>query len=239
MIEDKKVLAIIPARGGSKGIPGKNIRMVYGKPLLAWPIEAALRSKIVDRVIVSTEDTGIANVAKQAGAEVPFMRPGELATDTARSADVIVHALHFFIARKQYYDYILLLEPTSPLTETSDVDAALLKLHKARNLADAIVGISSVNGPHPDFDVRLSEDGLISPYAAPDFSSLKRRQDTEPVYFMEGSLYISAVDVFLAKKSFYHERTMGYMVPRWKSFEVDDLMDLICVEALMARRDEL
>ncbi len=239
MIEGKKVLAIIPARGGSKGLPGKNIRMVCGKPLLAWPIEEALKSKYVDKVIISTEDVGIANVASMAGAEVPFMRPMELASDTARSADVIVHALNFFTAQKKCYDYIILLEPTSPLTEASDVDAALQMLHKARNLADSIVGISPVGGTHPDFDVRLSEGGLISPYAAPDFSSLKRRQDTESIYFMEGSLYISAVDVFLAKQSFCHERTMGYMVPRWKSFEADELMDLICIEALLARRDEL
>jgi CMP-N,N'-diacetyllegionaminic acid synthase len=239
VIEGKKVLAVVPARGGSKGLPDKNIRALCGKPLLAWPIGAAMKSQYVDRVIVSTENARIAKAARRAGAEVPFMRPIELATDTAKSVDVIVHALHCFSDQKVYYDYVIILEPTSPLTEASDVDTALQMLHKARERADSIVGISLVGGTHPDFDVRLSGEGLISPYASSDFSSLKRRQDVEPIYFMEGSLYVSAVDVFLARRTFYHDRTLGYVVPRWKSFEVDELMDLICIKAIMARRDEL
>lgn len=239
MFSGKKVLAIIPARGGSKGIPGKNVRVLYGKPLLAWPVDAALKSRYVDRVIVSTEDPAIASVATNAGAEVPFLRPGELATDTAKSTDVVLHALKFYKDRQETYDYVVFLEPTSPLTDAGDIDSALMLLSESRAKADSIVGISPVGGTHPDFDVRLDKNGLISPYAEPDFSSLKRRQDTEPIYFLEGSLYMSSVESFFEKGTFYHERTMGYVVPRWKSFEADELMDWICIEALMGHREEL
>ena len=119
------------------------------------------------------------------------------------------------------------------------VDRALAMLHAGRERADAIVGVSRLEASHPDFDVRLGADGLIRPYAAPDFRCLKRRQDVEPLYFLEGSLYASAVEVLVAKKSFCHDRTLGYPVPRWKAFEIDELIDLICVEALLKHREEL
>jgi len=125
------------------------------------------------------------------------------------------------------------------LTEPSDVDAALERLHAARARSDAIVGVSRLEGHHPEYNVVLDDDGLIHPYAAAHFGQTARRQDIADVYFLEGSLYASAVDVFVARRSFCHERTLGYPVPRWKAFEVDELVDLICIEALISRRDEL
>lgn len=239
MIDGKRVLALVPARGGSRGLPRKNMRPLAGRPLVAWPVVAAIGASVVDRVIVSTDDAEIAAAAKAAGADVPFMRPAELATDTASSMMVVRHALDMLVSAGDRYDYVVMLEPTSPLTESDDVDQALTSLHGARDRGDAIVGISRVEATHPEYDVRLGQDGLIRPYAAPDFRSLKRRQDIEELYFLEGSLYATAVDAFLAKGSFYHDRTLGYVVPRWKAFEIDTLVDLICVEALLMRRDEM
>jgi len=234
-----KVLAIVPARGGSKGLPGKNLRILDGRPLVAWPVSAALGAVSVNRVIVSTDDVAIAEAARAAGADVPFLRPAHLAHDTASSMDVILHALDTLESLGQEYEYVVLLEPTSPLTESNDVEAALSRLRAAGDAADAIVGICRVEATHPEYDVRRDLKGLISPYAVPDFKSLRRRQDIEELYFLEGSLYISRVDAFRRHKTFYHERTLGYEVPRWKSLEVDDIFDFIMVEAVVRQREEI
>lgn len=235
MLENTKILALIPARGGSKGLPGKNLRLLGGMPLVAWPIRAALGSLHVDRVIVSTDDLAIKDAALHAGAGVPFIRPPHLALDTSSSMDVVQHALDELHAAGEHYDYVVMLEPTSPLTTSTDVDAALTQLHSARAIADSIVGIARVEATHPEYDVRRTENGLLSPYLAPDFRSLRRRQDIEELYFFEGSVYISDVEVFRRERSFYHSRTMGYLVPRWKSLEIDELVDLHLAEVLIKK----
>jgi CMP-N,N'-diacetyllegionaminic acid synthase len=236
MISERSVIAIITARGGSKGLPRKNVLDLCGKPLVAWPVEAARRSVHVDRVIVSTDDPEIAARAKTAGAEIPFLRPAELASDTAKSISVIKHAIGYLEGKGERYDYCVLLEPTSPLTESDDVDRALWHLDSHRDIADSIVGVSRVVNCHPVYDVRIGEKGLIHPYARKDFSTPIRRQEIEDIYFFDGSLYISDTDVLLAKRGFYHERTLPFVMPKWKSFEVDDLADFLCVEAIMKNR---
>lgn len=237
MIDGQRVLALVPARRGSKGLPLKNIRPLQGKPLLAWPIEAARASRHVDRVVISTDDAEFAALAVAAGADAPFLRPAELANDTAPSIDFILHALDTLEAAGDRYDYLVLLEPTSPLTETEDIDAALEMLAAHRAAADAIVGVSALVSTHPAFAVRLDESGLMQPYAAPSFSQLPRRQDTEPLYSLDGSLYISSVAAMRRERSFCHARSLPHVTPRWKSFEVDDLVDFICIEAILAQRD--
>ncbi len=238
MIDNEKVLVLIPARSGSKGLPGKNTIELCGLPLLGWPIKAAKKSKYVDRIVVSTDDQKIAEVVVSLGAEVPFLRPAELATDQASSASVIEHAVSFLAGKGDTFSYLILLEPTSPLTETEDVDKALLTLHSNRHVADSIVGVRKLEGTHPVFNVVIGEDGLIHPFLKPKFESVYRRQDIEDVFFFEGSLYISDLSVFLEKMSFYHERTLPYIVPKWKSFEVDDIVDLKIIEALMIAKEK-
>ena len=237
MIDGQRVLAIVPARRGSKGLPLKNIRPLQGKPLLAWPIEAARASRHVDRVVISTDDAEFAALAVAAGAEAPFLRPAELANDTAPSIDFILHALDTLEAAGDRYDYLVLLEPTSPLTEAEDIDAALETLAAQRAAADAIVGVTALVSTHPAFAVRLDASGLMQPYAAPSFGHLPRRQDTEPLYSLDGSLYVSSVEAIRRERSFCHARTLPHVTPRWKSFEVDDLVDFICIEAILAQRD--
>lgn len=237
MIDDKRVLALVPARRGSKGLPLKNIRPLHGMPLLAWPIRAARASPYVDRVVISTDDAEFAALAQAAGADAPFLRPPQLATDSAPSIDVILHALDTLEAAGDVYDYLVLLEPTSPLTEATDVDAALTALTMRRQEADAIVGVTALSTTHPAFAVRINGRGLIDPFAAQTFGQLPRRQDVEPLYCLDGSLYASTTEALRRTRSFCHDRTIPHIMPRHKSFEVDDLVDFVCIEALLARRE--
>ena len=239
MIDGVRVLALVPARGGSKGLPGKNGRLLQGAPLLTWPVAAARASQCVDRVIVSTDDERLAELALHAGAEVPFMRPAALAGDRVPSSEVVIHALDSFSSAGDEFGYLVLLEPTSPLTEAADIDAAVSSLHAARARADAIVGVNRSEAEHPAFAVSMSGDGTLAPLAGGSFDSLPRRQDVTAAYRLEGSLYVTDVAAFRRERSFLHGRTLGFPVPRYKSLEVDDLLDFICIEAVAARLGEL
>lgn len=239
MIDGIRVLAIVSARGGSKGLPRKNGRALLGRPLLSWSVAAARGSSCVDRVIVSTDDSVLATIAREAGADVPFMRPTHLAEDFTPSSDVVVHALDTLAGLGDSFGYVVLLEPTSPLTEGVDVDAALARLHGARDRADAIVGIVRTEADHPSFAVAMAADGKIAPVAGGGFADLPRRQDLPAVYRLEGSLYASEVMAFRTIRSFCHARTIGYLVPRYKSLEVDDLVDFVCIEAIARSLPEL
>jgi CMP-N,N'-diacetyllegionaminic acid synthase len=237
MIDGKRVLAIVPARKGSKGLPLKNVRPLAGKPLLAWPIAAARASAHVDRVIISTDDQGFADLAVEHGADAPFLRPAELASDTAPSIGFILHAVETLAEAGDVYDYVVLLEPTSPLTEGSDVDAALEQL--VAGDADAIVGVSKLEATHPAFAVRKADDGGITPYAAASFGEMPRRQDIEPLFVLDGTLYASTVEALKRERGFCHARTLGYETARHKAHEVDDLVDFICIEAIASNLDTI
>lgn len=237
MISGHRVLALVPARYGSKGLPLKNVRPLLGRPLLAWPIEAALKSRYVDRVVLSTDSMEFAQVGREAGADVPFLRPPELAVDTSPSIEFVLHAIEALEASGDCYDYLALLEPTSPLTETRDIDLAIETLVAHAITADSIVGVSALVGAHPAFAVRIEQNGLLRPFAVSQFASLPRRQDVEPLYALDGSLYVSSVAALRREKGFCHGRTLPYVTPRYKSFEIDDLVDFICVEALLSHRD--
>lgn len=238
MIDGKRVLAIVPARKGSKGLPLKNIRPLAGKPLLAWPIAAARASAYVDRVIISTDDQEFADLAVAHGAEAPFLRPAELASDTAPSIGFILHAVDALASTGEEYGYVVLLEPTSPLTEGSDVDAALERLAAAAD-ADAIVGVTALEANHPAYAVRVRDDGVIDPLQPGGFAAMPRRQDLEPVFCLDGSLYISTVEALRREHGFCHGRTLGYRTARHKAHEVDDLVDFLCIEAIAAHLDIL
>ncbi len=230
MHNNKTFLAIIPARSGSKGLPDKNIKIINGKPLIAWSIEAGLKSKYIDRLIVSTDSEKYAEIAKDFGAEVPFIRPDKISTDESSRKDVIKHSLDFFKNKNELYDYIVLLEPTSPLTTETDIDTGIEKLLLDKS-AESIVGVSLSEVSHPDFLVNL-KNGFLNFINENQKSSVIRRQDLEDLYFYDGTLYISEIDSYL-EKEFYHEKTLGYVTPKWKSLEIDDMYDFIMVEAIM------
>lgn len=229
-----KILTIIPARGGSKGLPGKNVRQLAGKPLIAWSIEQGLNSKYIQEVIVSTDSEEIAAVALSYGAKVPFIRPAHLATDESSTADVLLHTIAELEKLGERYDFLLLLEPTSPLRETADIDQAIERLLETSG-ASSIVGISQVESQHPSFCISLTEDGLLK--SENNFAVL-RRQEIKPLFFYEGSVYLSEIEVFKEKKNFYHEQTLGYIMPKWKAFEIDDMTDFVIAEALINARKQ-
>jgi CMP-N,N'-diacetyllegionaminic acid synthase len=239
VIGDKRILALIPARSGSKGLRGKNIRLLMDKPLLAWPIEAALASKYVDRVVLSTESAEYAELGRQFGADVPFLRPSELAIDLAPSMAFILHAIDTLEAEGDFYDYLLLLEPTSPLTETSDIDAALKALIATKGALTSAVGVAAMETQHPTFAVRREATGRIIPYEGDSFANLPRRQDLQPVFALDGSLYISTIEALRQEKSFCHGKTMGIPMDRCKALEVDDLIDFLSIEAILNHRHRL
>ncbi|MCX6163723.1 MAG: acylneuraminate cytidylyltransferase family protein [Ignavibacteriae bacterium] len=230
MIKGKSILALIPARSGSKGLPGKNIKVINGKPLIEWSIVCALKSKYIDKVIVSTDSKKIASISKKYKAEIPFIRPKKLSTDKASSMDVIFHCVNRLEQKKKYYDLIVLLEPTSPLRDTKDIDTAIEMLLKKRN-AESIVGVCKVESAHPDFLIKL-EKSFLRPYKENKFKTI-RRQDISDLYFFEGSLYISYIESLKKHKTFYHKNTLSYIVPKWKSFELDDITDFFIIEALL------
>uniref|UniRef100_UPI004048122F acylneuraminate cytidylyltransferase family protein n=1 Tax=Algoriphagus sp. TaxID=1872435 RepID=UPI004048122F len=231
----KKILCVVPARGGSKGLPGKNIKMLIDKPLIAWSIEQGLGSKYVNEVIVSTDSEEVAEIAKNYGARVPFLRPDFLAQDDSSTADVLVHMMNELEKIDETFDYILLLEPTSPLREVNDIDKAFEQLFSIPQ-AKSIVGISKVESQHPSFTVSLqNESNFIQ--SKNNFKVL-RRQEIEELYFYEGSLYISEIKSYREKKNFYHKDTLGYIMPKSKSLEIDDEVDFIMTEALLLARQK-
>ena len=230
------VLFMIPARGGSKGLPGKNIRPMCGKPLIGWSVEAALKaaSQIPgSRVVVSTDSEEIAAVGKSFGAEVPFMRPAELAADTVGHMDVVLHALEAMEKSGFQAEYLVMVEPTSPQRTADDLLNALDLLKKTAG-AESLVGVSKTESCHPMFLTKL-KSGFLEMYENKEFKFF-RRQDTDDVYFFEGSMYISKTASLKSRKSFYHEKTLGFTMPKWKSFEIDDLTDFMVVERLMQAR---
>ena len=230
-----KTIAIIPARSGSKGLPGKNLRLLLGKPLIAWTIEAALSSEMIDLVLVSTDSEEIAKVGKQYGAEVPFLRPEILATDTATSYSVVEHALNFYKNEKNMtFNYAALLEPTSPIRKADDIDNMVNKIYAHARDKDAIVSLGEVS-EHPSLVKVLDKDGSISPYRLSDSNNL-RRQEQKTLYFPYGGAYICKVPVLLKEKTFYPRRALGYIVENCQSYEVDTIYDFLCIESILKNR---
>ena len=239
MINNKKIIAIITARSGSKGLKNKNILNLYGKPLVAWPIEAALQSNYIDRVLVSTDDKDIAAVSVTAGAEVPFLRDKNLAKDNTPSSDVIMNVLENIEKDKINYEYLILLEPTSPLTTSEDIDLAFEKLESNILKYDSMISVAKIESSNPEFSLNISDDGVIEPISGKFPSDIPRRQDVRDTYFLDGSLYISKISTFLSKKSFYHKNTLPFIFPYWKSFEIDTYLDFVCIEAIMANIEKI
>ena len=231
MIGGKRVLAIIPARGGSKGLSGKNIRELCGKPLIAWSIEKAKKSRHLDVILVTTDSPEIADVARKHGAAVPFLRPAELATDLASTYDVIRHALgHYRTTEGREFDYTVLLEPTSPLREDDDIDRMLEMLDARADEFDAIVSVGQVC-EHPSIMKRLVGDRM-EPYC-PELVQTTRRQDNVQAYFPFGVAYIAKTLALLDENTFYMRRCMPFQIKRYQNYEIDDLYDFLCVESVM------
>lgn len=236
MINKQSVLGIIPARGGSKGIKNKNLIKLNNYPLIYWPIKALKKSKYVDNFILSSDSKKISKVANQFNCKTPFLRPKSISKDNSSSIELVIHALNYFKNQNIKYDYVVLLEPTSPLTTANDIDKAIKMLEKKKSIADSIVGVSKNISLHPKFNYKIDKKGLIK-FKKKTYS--QRRQNLSDNYFLDGSLYISKVPSIFNLKTFYHKKTLSFITPKWKSFELDDKVDLIILNSLIKNHKKL
>lgn len=217
MIGSRHVLALITARGGSKGLPGKNIRPAAGRPLIAWTIEAARASEYVDRTVLSSDDGTIMDVAQSCGCEVPFTRPAALSTDTASSIDVVMHALDALPGS----DMVVLLQPTSPLRTAGDIDEACRTLE--RTGAPACVSVCAVQ-QSPYWMYRTDEGGRLVPLLDSPHRT-QQRQRLPAVYMPNGAVYVADVAWLRRTGSFLTPETVAYVMPAERSLDIDTAAD--------------
>ncbi|TGB02733.1 cytidylyltransferase domain-containing protein [Halobacillus salinus] len=229
MIDGKKVLGIIPARGGSKGVPRKNIRPIAGKPLIAWTIEAAKNSVYIDRLIVSTEDLETVRVAQEWGAEVPFVRPRELAQDDTPGAAPALHALSVL----SDYEYVVLLQPTSPLRTAEDIDGCIAACIEA----DAPSCLTVVEADqHPQWMYGINDSSYLTSLT-PDKERVIRRQDLPKVYAVNGAVYIAEAGWLRQTKDFFKEgHTLAHIMEPDRSWDIDTPLDFSICDFLLRRK---
>ena len=228
MINGKSVLAIIPARGGSKGIPRKNIKPLAGKPLIVWTIEEAKKSKYIDRIIVSTDLQEIASISAKYGAEVPFIRPEELADDETPSSDVIVHAIKWLgINQNQKFDILILLQPTSPLRNATQIDVAFENfisnpsnkcLVSVKEVEESPYWMKIINDDHYLKNFTLKQDNFT------------RRQDLPKIYILNGAIYIMRTVDFMSCESFDVDNTVPLLMDKKTSIDIDTEDDFVLAE---------
>lgn len=218
MINGNRILAVIPARGGSKRIPRKNIREVAGKPLIYWTIEEAKKSNYIDRLILSSEDEEIIQTAKSLGCDVPFARPVELAADETPGIDPVLHAMHTLPG----YQYIVLLQPTSPLRTVSDIDQCIETCQAKR--APACVSVKAI-AKSPYWIYKLDDCGHMQPF----MNKADCGMPPEWFYMINGAVYVAEVEWLQKEKTFLSAETVAYIMPKERSIDVDTEFDLnIC-----------
>lgn len=221
----ERILGLVPARGGSKGISRKNVKLLGGKPLIAWTIEAALRSNWLDEVVVSTEDTEIGRIATELGASVPFVRPLALADDATPGIEPVLHALTELPA----FDAVVLLQPTSPFRTTTDIDACIeLAL---RSGAPAVVSVCEAT-THPYWTFRVGADDRLLPFI--ESPLVARRQELPPAYALNGAIYYARTEWLHRHRAFITTETLAYVMPDDRSLDIDTADDWRLAEIRLA-----
>lgn len=224
MIDGLRVLAVITARGGSKGLPRKNVLPLAGRPLIAWTVEAALASEYLDRVVLSSDDPEIQAVAREAGCEVPFSRPAGLALDTTPSMDVLEHALEMLPG----FDLVVLLQPTSPLRSTEDIDSCIARCARE---APAVVSVVELDkSPHWMFT--LEPSGRMTRLLSGPIPA--RRQDAPPVFVLNGAVYVARTLWLRQHRSFLAQETLAWVMPKERSVDIDTRLDMATAELLLS-----
>ncbi len=225
------VLGVVLARGGSKGIPRKNVALLAGKPLLAYTAAAALQAKRLSRVILSTEDEEIAAIGRQLGLEVPSLRPRDLAQDDTLAIDVLLHVIREVESQGQRFDAIFTLQPTNPLRRPEDIDGAIDLFE--RTGADSVISFVAVGDNHPARMKFVDPQGRV---VDPPFGELvegQRRQDLPQLYLREGSVYLTRRDVLVNEHSFKGRDCRAWMVPADRACNIDEPIDWIIADALV------
>jgi CMP-N,N'-diacetyllegionaminic acid synthase len=229
------ILGVIPARGGSKSVPRKNILPLFGRPMIAYTIVAAQRSERLTHFIVSSEDEEIIAVARRYGAPVPFVRPSELATDEAPTLPVVQHTVRFMeVDHGIRYDYVVLLQPTTPMRRATDIDAAVDKLIATG--ADSVISVCDVGAYHPARMRRILDDQLV-PLPIKEPKEMLRRQDLPPVYIRNGAIYAVRRDVVMLENSMSGQVSRPYIMPPEQSVNIDSPLDVRLAELLMNEVD--
>lgn len=229
MIRDKSILAIIPARGGSKGVPKKNIKLLSGIPLIGYTLLEAKKSNYIDKIVVSTDDKEIAKIAMEFGGKVPCLRPKELSTDTSTTVECIMHMINYLQEKENYRpDYICLLQCTSPLRTSDDIDGAIEKLLTVD--FDGIISVceSEVN----PYWTNIFENDKLQ-FFIEEGKNITRRQDLPKIYRYNGAIYIIKTNIFLKEKSFETDNMTGYIMANDNSIDIDTLTDFKIAETLM------
>lgn len=228
--KDKKIVVIIPARGGSKGVPRKNVKLLNGRPLISYAIKAALGSKYADRVIVSSDDKEIGKIAKKYGAEVPFVQPAELATDTAQLKPVLQYAVNFIESHnKNKIDIVILIQPTSPSVLSEDVDKAIE--HMLKTNTNSCVSVCEIS-ERPEWMYSINNN-LIEPFIKKPKTKSTRRQDLPQLYRLNGAVYVTRRDVLIKKDRIIDEKSSAIVMPQARSFDINEPLDFIIIESLM------
>jgi len=229
VIAGKTILAIIPARGGSKGVPRKNTRILAGKALIAWTIEAAKKSKYIDRLILSSENEEIIQVAKEWGCEVPYKRPIELARDDTPGIESVIHAINTL---GEKYDFVVLLQPTSPLRTVEDIDGCVQ--HCIMTESPACVSLTEVQ-QSPYWMYNLDDDMKLKSFVQ-NGEIINRRQDLPKVYVLNGAVYVAESGFIMEHKSFLTDETAGYIMSGENSVDIDTELDFAYCEWLINRK---
>ncbi len=219
-----RFLALVTARGGSKGVPGKNIKLLGGKPLIWYTYQVAIKSNLFSGIVLSTEDDEIASVGKMLGFDVPFMRPKHLSTDVSKTIDVVIHALESMEKLGHTYDAVVLLQPTSPFRERGLIEKSVQKFIDSQ--ADSLVSVRAV--PHqfnPHWIFEPNKEGFLK-IATSEETLISRRQDLPEAYFRDGQIYITDVNLLKSKKTFVGER-LAFVVNSYSGSDVniDNLSD--------------
>ena len=226
------VITIIPARGGSKGLPGKNIKEMNGKPLIWYTINAAKKSKHISKIILSTDDVRIAKIASNCGAEIPFMRPKKLATDNALAEDNYIYTIDRLNKEFSYsISEFIVLQPTSPFRTSLDIDNAI-KIFKEKK-ADSVISVSETIHP-PIWAKRIDENGILRNYFNIEIGN-KNRQEIEKAYMPNGAIFILKYSLLKEKYSYYSDKTYPYIMPLERSIDIDSKLDFEFAEYLMKK----
>lgn len=231
-----KILAVIPARGGSKSVPRKNLADVNGRPLISFVIDAALRAKRLHRVVVSTEDDTIARVAADWGAEVPFRRPAELSTDEVSIIPVVVHAMREMDGLGFSADVVVSLQPTSPFLEAEDIDNAVEKLEKSS--AESVASVQPIAHEHPFWVKKLDGDKIV-PFNEYTNESILQRQDLPPAYIYDGGIFVRRrrlLETWSGQDFALGEDVRAIVLGGWKSAHIDDELHLELVRVMAERK---
>ena len=224
MTSSLKILTIIPARGGSKGVPKKNIRLVGNKPLIAYTIEVALRSEVLDRIIVSTDSEEIAEISKRLGAEIPFIRPKGLSIDSAPTLPVIQHAVKSIESNDLVtFDWILILQPTNPFKSTEDIGNAI-KIAEETS-CDSIISVVQVFAHHPILMKKIKDNRLLD-FSFKEKEGTRRQDYSPPAYMRNGAIYLTRREVIMEDNSIWGKSIHPYIMPESRSFNIDSEIDL-------------